>query len=681
MRKKLTCLISAVIMMAIITANVIMTSATSVKSTFVNDDFAAETINTENWDAADGATIQNYGGAIKINNNSNYANSVGWKGLRNENLDKNGGGEGLYEPYVLETTISMLQGSWAGICIGHDKIAGRFSGLSLTDGLQGSLICFTPTAINHLVASGNSKNYNYPSDVKIKTDGTRYCVKIVANPDVNGTGATVDQIDADPTLNTADVYIVEEPIGRTASTVIDYGEKVATVLNTSVYGYFSFGSITAGTTTFSNIKVTDANGDVMYEPATNLLGDEVIEHIVGTGSPDYFNREFRVWNSVVGEYAEMINNGLVSRLQLSKSSHIISKQDVETNDKLYSVYDISYYMDIKELGAGMDIIVGGNEADGYASIKVTAEAKSAGGHDVTFSDGTNQYTQYIIGSTAYNLAVKSNGDVILSIAGSECAKLNVGKAGGKIGFKTGADGETASDYHVQIYALNVDAYTEMSSDASSVSIDFSVMDPQTEKSYINNEEVRLYGSAMVVKGYEEVVFSNAKKDSMIATNEKYGDYVVKFDLVDLSQDDSGNIVVMSFGKETRNATYDKCPSMIFVARSIDAETGEAGKTNIEALNGVTFDTGKTSIALPDNFMSEMVGYSEEEGHRVLNVMIVVNNRTVTVHYKYGDEPESKLAIVRARIENVNTFGYFSLGATTSGNFSVKNFSLTNLSVG
>ena len=62
----------------------------------------------------------------------------------------------------------------------------------------------------------------------------------------------------------------------------------------------------------------------------------------------------------------------------------------------------------------------------------------------------------------------------------------------------------------------------------------------------------------------------------------------------------------------------------------------------------------------------------------LNVMFVVKNRTITLYYKYSNEPESALAVPRAVCYNVDTYGHFSISGSNSANYSIRNLSLVNL---
>ena len=108
----------------------------------------------------------------------------------------------------------------------------------------------------------------------------------------------------------------------------------------------------------------------------------------------------------------------------------------------------------------------------------------------------------------------------------------------------------------------------------------------------------------------------------------------------------------------------------------------AGKTNLEALSGLQFTNagGKTStsIALNDNIFNDEDFWNQTNGKEHMTIMFIVKDRTITMYYKFAGEPDSVLSIPRAVCEDVDTYGYFSIGAASTANFTISNFSLINL---
>ncbi len=681
--KKLKILISLLlIVVLLISPNTVNISAT--KSTHIDDDFYGDAINPEVWETEGDAALVNEGGAIQIKG-GDFATSVGWKGLRDV-VDSTGNGNGLSSDYSLEVTVSAIDTSWFALYIGCYKSAQRFAALG--EGNPGSVLVFSTSNITHyigqgikatdsasVVASGSEEAKADAAAHKsvygfnnIRFDGTRYCIKLDAH---FGTDTGEDR-----SQNYVDVYMVAEPANRTEDTVIEYGEKIARVHYANVAGYFSFGSMNSGVANFSNIKVTDtATNEVIYTPSNNLE-KPTVEHVVGSGSPDYKNYEFRVWNSSVGQYSSMITNGTVGYMKMKGEASLISKLIVNPDMNSYSIYDIEIKMNALNLGSQKLQFVLGSDETGYSAISLSKVL----GTKVQFEDYKGKTKEHVLtaGDHLYKFYVKADNTVQMYIDGEYVETFAIEKLGGNPGVKT------ANGQEVNLTGYKLDTYLYQSSDAPSVSADFTVLDSEG-KPYVSNDEFYVLGNARRLKGYNEINFINAKKGSFLATKHKYSEYVVKFDLYDITQNDSNNIITFSFGKDAYNLTHSECKTLILVSRGYtEDEYGMpvAGKTNLEALTGLQFTNagGKTStsIALNDNIFNDEDFWNRTNGKEHMTIMFIVKDRTITMYYKFAGEPESVLSIPRAVCEDVDTYGYFSIGAATTANFTISNFSLTNL---
>ena len=615
-----------------------------------------------------------------------FSTSVGWKGLRDV-VDKTGNGNGLDSDYSLEVTVSCVDTSWFAVYLGSQKSAQRFS--SINEGNPASILVFAPTSLTHYVGQGMkatdsetvvaagsaeaqedaAKNKSVYAYNRLAFDGTRYCLKFDAHFG-NETGD-------DRSQNYIDVYCVKEPNGRNKETFINYGNKLARVYYANVNGYFSFGSQNNGVATFSNIKVTDSKtNNVLYEPKGDLV-EPLVEHIVGTGSAAYKDYEFRVWNTASGQYNDMITNGTVGYLNLKNNASIITKSSITPDSRLHSIYDVDLKLDIKELGSNSFEVILATDEQTQEAITITKKL----GSKVIFADKNGNSVEYTVGSGIhdYSFDVKANKTVEAFIDGKLVGKFKLNSVGGKVGLKS-LEGQ---EVNVNLFVLNT--YEFRTSNASSVAADFTLKDPNDNKPYLAADELYISGNARRLSGYDEICFINAKRGSFLATRQPYAEYVVKFDLYDITQNDSANIITFSFAKDTYNADYDTCKTLIFVSREYkEDEFGfmVAGKTNCEALGGLKFTLPngdeKTSVKLDDNFFNDDDFYFKENGKTALNVMFVVKNRTITLYYKFANEPESKLAIPRAVCYDVDTYGFFSIGAASTANFTVSNFSITNL---
>ncbi len=677
-------LILSLIMVAMIFVTPANMNISATKTTHIEEDFFGDEINSEIWDATENASLVNMGGAIQIKG-GDFATSVGWKGLRDA-VDKNGNGNGLMSDYSLEVTVSAVDSSWFALYIGCEKAAQRFAALG--EGNPGSILVFTKSNITHYIGQGllatasstvvakgseeaqadaaaNKSVYKFN---EIKFDGTRYCIKLDAH---FGTDAGDDR-----SQNYVDVYMVAEPANRTNDTVIEYGEKIARIHYANVSGYFSFGSMNKGVATFSNIKVTDtATNEVLYTPSNNLE-QPTVEHAVGTGSTQYKNYEFRVWNKTAGEYSEMITNGVTGYMQMNGEASLISKLSVNPDMNAYSLYDIEIKMNAKNLGSGALEFVLGSDEEGQSTIKLSKDI----GTRVIFEDYNGKSAKLVLseGERIIKFCVKADKSVQMYIDGAYVETFAIEKLGGKLGIKT------SNGQEVKLTGYKLDTYLAQSSNAPSVSADFTVLDAEG-KPYLSNQEFYILGNARRLKGYNEISFINAKKGSFLATKNKYSEYVVKFDLYDVTQNDSNNIITFSFGKDVYNLTHDACKTLILVSRNYtEDEFGmpSAGKTNVEALSGLQFTNANgstsTSIQLKDNIFNDEDFALKQNGKEYMTIMFVVKDRTITMYYKFAGEPESALSIPRAVCEDVDTYGYFSIGAASTANFTISNFSLINL---
>lgn len=666
---------AALVALAVIAAAMIPVSAGMNKESVFSDSFSASALDADAWETTGGAAVKDYGGGISLVG-GDFGTSVGWKGLRDV-VDNKGKGDGLTADYALEVTVSrdMLASQWLAVYVGCDEIAKRFNALSDSDGARGSVLVFENGSVTHYVGQGKLatddaavvakgdetaqanavSRFVLPAGKTMTNDGARYCIKLVAH---FGESANTRRWN-----NSLDVYIAPEPENRTDDTLIDYGEKVATVHYVNVEGYFGFGSLNSGVATVSKIKVTDVgSGEVLYRPAGDLKGN-LIEHIVGTGKAEYRDREFRVWNTTSGQYDGMIFSGPLGKLELTGESSALLRSEVKADDSVYSLYNVDFSLNARAIGeGGLDVVLAKTES-GESAVTVSSAADK-----LVFSDGRTSVERQLTGAHKYSFRLKSDGRAEMYADGGKVGEFSGFTVfGGRVGLRASAGTKAEID------DFSVVAYRAANSSAASACIDFTLKD-ESGVSYLDDEVWYLSGNAMKLKGYDEIAFINAKGGSMISTRQKYADYVVKFDLTDVSQDDM-NMIIMCFGKSSHGDTFKVSPAIILAPRSKTTGTVTDAYTNVEALNGLAFATGSSSVRLEDNIYGDM---NETTGHTVLNVMLIVKNRSVTFFYKFGDEPASELARPRAVIEDVDTYGHFSIESNNIANFSVKNLSVINL---
>lgn len=644
--------------------------------TLISDNFNASALDGDLWETSSqtNAGIKDYGGALQIVN-GDFATSVGWKGLR-ASANSNGIGNGLSGDYTLELTISrdMLPTQWLAVYIGMDDAAKRFNGMQDSDGARGSILVFNSATITHYVGQGvlatassqvvalgdeDAKanavsTFNIPELKQMKSDGTRYRLKFVAH---FGEEAKYRRYN-----NKLDVYIAPEPEDMSTGE-IDYGDKVATIYYVNVEGYFGFGSMSSGTATISDIKVTDAaSGNVLYTPAGGLK-TPTVEHIVGSGSSEYKNYEFRVWNTQSGQYSKNYYNGPLGVLLIKDGAEITTKQAVVTDNTRYSLYDVDFTLRAQDLTQGLNVIVAKSTGTAAAVKMETVDG------NMLISFGSQSFTEELQGTNKFTLKVKNDGKIAVFINDVQKHTFSgLDIFGGRLGFKA-----LGTDTAAEIDNYSITTYRTAEALTPSAAIDFSLKDGSGTP-YLQPDLWYTGGNALKLKGYDEIAFINASSPSMFSTKKAYADYVLKFDITDITQHDPNNIIIFSFAKDEYHTDYKNSPSVIFVSRSYVNDKTEA--MNIEALNGMSFTNNSSTARQPDNMFAD---FSGDTTHSAVNVIIVVQNNTVSIYYKYDDQPQSMLSVPRAVISGVETYGYLGITCGGKSNFSIKNFSIFNIS--
>lgn len=634
--------------------------AARTKESAFSDDFNSSVLNTDNWTAssATDAAVKDYGGAIQMVNGQ-FSPACNWMGLNNS-AASDGKGTPLTEDYILEMTISRdcNPSDWFGLYIGLDSPDQNFTTIT---GQPGNVLVFTDSSINNYNGFGTQpKEGNVTialeGDKAMTSDGTMYAVKVVTH--IKKTASAT----GDFPENSADIFIAPMPESGEPA----YGEKVGTIDNLSLAGYFGFGSLSTGTVTVSGIKVTDgASGDVLYTPKGDLKGD-CIDFMEGASQADP-QKEFRMWQSADLRLEGSYFTGPLGKARVANGASIESKYRVQSDDRLISAFDLSYQLHMFSVGAdGMNLIVGKN-----ASSQTVVNLKTVDGKSV-LSVGDSRYTfgEELSGANLFTFRVKTNGTADVYCNNVFAATLNgFTSVDGSIAFvSTGSD----STFEIDNVTLNV--YSYVSSNSQSQAIDFTIKD-KDGITYLNGENWYIGGNAMKTR-YDEISFINADPNANFSTKHQYADFVLNFDLYDITQGAGGcSWIGITFAKNRYTDGYAQAPTITFAPRNENNDTGIVGVMNIEGLSGVQFNTASSMIESSYNFFQDM---NSETGHERINVRLVAVNRTVTLYFKYADEPESMLSIPRAVVEDINTFGYIGICCNYNGNFAVSNFSITNL---
>lgn len=164
-----------------------------------------------------------------------------------------------------------------------------------------------------------------------------------------------------------------------------------------------------------------------------------------------------------------------------------------------------------------------------------------------------------------------------------------------------------------------------------------------------------------------VLFSQCGAYSCFGARKKYDEFIVRFDLVVMSEGVNGQAFGLTFNK-----------SSFF--------------TNIERSTGVGFLYNGYN---EDNIRSMVRGYNcfAENGQAELeidgthfwkdnetryNFMFIVRNRSVEVYFKEESEDISALSVCRGKFTNVDTDGYVSVFGSGGVSFGLYNYNITNI---
>lgn len=629
--------------------------ASSLKTEAFADNFNADVLNEEKWQTNGNVGINSFGGAIQITNGE-FASAVTWMG---KDFDGEAGTP-LSDDYSIEFTLSRTMGAseWVAFYIGLDSFDLNFSTIGDTTGSRGNaLVINNNSLVNYksmgVIAQENGKDSAI--NISMKNDGTVYSLKFVCDVAEN------------IAENKADLYLCEyDPTAEQQA----YGEKKGTLTGLSLMGYFGFGSMSSGgTANIGHIRVTDADGNLLWKPEHDLA-DDAIDMIYGAQKADA-TKEFRLWNSYKDEKAGKYRTGIVAEVKLDENSSLLSKQSITADKSLINCYDVTSKVKFNEKGASF-VFADGKTVLSVADKKVDEESDVV--TVLTFNG-----TDYNLGgklSDSYHkiqFKVKTTGEIDVLVDSVKTVTVNgVTDIEGKIGFTTAAGATLyADDFGVAVYSLRDSA-------EKSMAIDFTEL-KKNGKPYISSADWYTTGSVFANKG--EIDFLNADQSAFFGTKQMYADYVVKFDLFDIAQGAIDGIeacswIGFSVGKQSYSEDFSKCETITFAPRGLAGD--KVGYMNVESIGKSKFVGDTTAVGVTENIFEDFK--KEGSTHKKLNVMLVVNNRTITLYYKYDDQPDSVLAVPRVVINDVDTYGYFAICTNYYGNFAVTNVSIANLTL-
>ncbi|GHU99000.1 hypothetical protein FACS1894211_03670 [Clostridia bacterium] len=642
--------------------------AVSVRSAVFSDDFKAATLDSSKWSASDGVTLNDLGGALQMRAGQ-FQSVAAWMG---NNVGANGKGTPLSGNYTLECVVTMKSapGEWMAIYSGMSSCDLNFQTIKGdVAGATGNVLIITESTIKNYTDNA-SRQLGDTLNVSFKKDRTPYKLKI----DYHKGASYAD--------NYADVYsAVYNPYDQGAYV------KLGTLSGgIAIDGYFGFGSMsTAGVYTVSQLKITQGAATVFQSE----FRANVIDFIYGS-QPTDTTKAFRVWCTYANQFAEMYTTGVQQSVRLESAAatdaRLTAKTAIAEDANVVKTFDITADIKLADLDAGKAYVAFGlTEGVPKAVLEFTDDG-TATTLSLRSGEGLGQTDSHKLSSSlvgqnfrTYNLAGEIGG-LSVTVNGERVAVLtSASPLGGAFAF--GASGGAKAE--VTDFSLFVNGYTADA--AQSRAIDFSVKNDDglvavsTENWYITgNAMPTTLKDASTQNNTGALLFAGANPGSYFGPREKYGDFVLKFDLLNISQGAiGGNSLCSWIGVTLGRATRDADPltsATIMFSPYVETDANAVKTMSLKSLN-MLMEDGSVGKDMPENFFQD--GKSDASKTRV-NVVIIARGGRVEVFYKYASQPDSVLNAPKAVFAGVNTEGYLAICCNYGGNFAVTNFSVTNI---
>lgn len=166
-------------------------------------------------------------------------------------------------------------------------------------------------------------------------------------------------------------------------------------------------------------------------------------------------------------------------------------------------------------------------------------------------------------------------------------------------------------------------------------------------------------------------FNASETAVQFGPNDRYADYLVKFDLTmgggTYTEENNGETFGLCVGKSMKSSGTETATGLGITRKDGQStlyafDQGESGTVELKAQDGETLE-----------FWS-----AEEQTYQFI---YLVQNGKIKLYFKTAAEDESVLGILRGEYEAENTYGYFSVFGTNGVDFTIDNFSVVNLSHG
>jgi hypothetical protein len=660
------------------------TYAVTTKTVDITDNFGGDAINTEYWQTSGGVTHSTLMGALQITNGA-FNKAAMWMGS-NVAQSSDGKGTPITGSYTMELIMSRYTGSgdWIAVYTGcatpdqdFQKVTGTgsWNGTAF-DGSQGSILVFNSSGVINYYGSPGTTEVSGPVPFTFKNDGRPYKFKLEFNKHV-----------ADPTQNSVKISMAEY-----SSTINNPYVEKGTLTNVCVDGYFGFGSMSTGVATVSALKVTQGPTTVFE----NDFSGEAIDYIYGDKSADK-TKHFRVWSTTAAEFAEMFKTGALKAVSVeggADENALISKSPIAADPNVTDLYELEADLKFVSLGADSKVVVALGMTDGTpASAKTRLEFATNAEPKTTLTyisgDVTDSYTfaEDLSGELfrKFSFAVNNGGNVSVGLLNAVVKVFSGGASDLSGRYAFAAEGENAE---IQVTNFVQRSFRYAADEKPNRAIDFSRVDGDG-LAVVSEDAWYSSGNAMAVGASKSVMFASANPGSYFGPREPYGDYVLKFDVIHVAQgvNQPGTTdpyprcswFGVTLGRPALDSNPLNYPTVFFAPRP-DANAARVTKMTVESLNmkmvalsgsGSALSTTASAVTVKENFF-------EDGEYKKANVVMIVRDRRVEFYFKYDDEPQYVLDEPRAVYVDVNTYGYVAVCCNYGGNFSISNFSITNI---
>ena len=292
--------------------------------------------------------------------------------------------------------------------------------------------------------------------------------------------------------------------------------------------------------------------------------------------------------------------------------------------------------------------------------------------------------------TAINMTVCFNNSVVLSVGQYRFVYDDVETSGL---FGIGCQNVSGSRVNdIKIDNATIDIYVPKNASSSDMSTDFSGLkttvdeDGTTYYDYYLNRAKWYVGSNVGLPIYtprertDYLMFMNSTNNSAFGPKAKYDEYIIQCDITISSIGNNGQMVGLSFGRNAYSVITQYTTAVGFYMQV--SQANNLNRTIIYTYNCKLDNNSDSKLIYKEDGTEEYMWPTvDEQNKRVsttYNIMFIVKERSVSVHYKRADEDVSVLTRVRATVKDVNTYGYPAIFGLGSVGFKMQNFRIINI---